>query len=63
MEVYMSINHGLPAGFNPDNYDVIVVGAVYAGAVVARRTQKIPIQRQSLSAETITALVTLTIAR
>ena len=33
----MSINHGLPAGFNPDNYDVIVVGAGYAGAVVARR--------------------------
>ena len=33
----MSINHGLPAGFNPDNYNVIVVGAGYAGAVVARR--------------------------
>ena len=33
----MSINHGLPVGFNPDNYDVIVVGAGYAGAVVARR--------------------------
>ena len=33
----MSINNGLPASFNPDSYDVIVVGAGYAGAVCARR--------------------------
>ena len=37
MEVYMAIMHGLPAGFNPDAYDVMVVGAGYAGSVVARR--------------------------
>ena len=33
----MAIMHGLPAGFNPDAYDVMVVGAGYAGSVVARR--------------------------
>ncbi len=33
----MSIEKGLPAGFNPDAYDAIVVGAGYAGAVCARR--------------------------
>ena len=33
----MNIENGLPAGFNPDNYDAIVVGAGYAGAVCARR--------------------------
>ena len=33
----MSITSGLPAGFNPDSYDAIVVGAGYAGAVCARR--------------------------
>ena len=33
----MSISHGLPAGFNPDSYDAIVVGAGYAGSVCARR--------------------------
>ncbi|MCI1934443.1 MAG: UDP-galactopyranose mutase [Atopobiaceae bacterium] len=33
----MSITNGLPAGFNPDNYRAIVVGAGYAGAVCARR--------------------------
>ncbi len=33
----MSIQSGLPAGFSPDAYDAIVVGAGYAGAVCARR--------------------------
>ena len=33
----MSITTGLPAGFNPESYDAIVVGAGYAGAVCARR--------------------------
>lgn len=33
----MSITKGLPATFNPEAYDVIVVGAGYAGAVCARR--------------------------
>ena len=33
----MQINSGLPDGFNPDSYDMIVVGAGYAGAVCARR--------------------------
>ncbi len=33
----MGIVNGLPAGFNPDSYDAIVVGAGYAGAVCARR--------------------------
>ncbi|EPD77966.1 UDP-galactopyranose mutase [Atopobium sp. oral taxon 199] len=33
----MAITHGLPAGFNSDAYDVMVVGAGYAGSVVARR--------------------------
>lgn len=33
----MGIQSGLPAGFSPDVYDVIVVGAGYAGAVCARR--------------------------
>ena len=33
----MGIENGLPAGFNPDSYDAIVVGAGYAGAVCARR--------------------------
>lgn len=33
----MSIESGLPAGFNPSAYDAIVVGAGYAGAVCARR--------------------------
>ena len=28
----MSIEKGLPAGFNPDAYDALVVGAGYAGA-------------------------------
>jgi len=32
----MSIENGLPAGFCPDCYDAIVVGAGYAGAVCAR---------------------------
>ncbi len=32
----MSIASGLPEGFNPSNYDAIVVGAGYAGAVCAR---------------------------
>ena len=32
----MSIENGLPAGFSPDCYDAIVVGAGYAGAVCAR---------------------------
>ena len=32
----MSITSGLPAGFNPDAFDCIVVGAGYAGAVCAR---------------------------
>lgn len=34
---YMSIQSGLPEGFNPQSYDAIVVGAGYAGAVCARR--------------------------
>ncbi|MEE1274336.1 MAG: UDP-galactopyranose mutase [Olegusella sp.] len=33
----MSITSGLPAGWNPDTYDAVVVGAGYAGAVCARR--------------------------
>ena len=33
----MNIAHGLPDNFNADNYDVLVVGAGYAGAVCARR--------------------------
>lgn len=33
----MSINCGLPKDFNPDSYDLIAVGAGYAGAVCARR--------------------------
>lgn len=33
----MSITSGLPAGWNPDAYDAVVVGAGYAGAVCARR--------------------------
>ncbi|MDO4404357.1 MAG: UDP-galactopyranose mutase [Atopobiaceae bacterium] len=33
----MSITKGLPASFNPDSFDAIVVGAGYAGAVCARR--------------------------
>mgnify|MGYP000609356333 FL=1 len=33
----MQINSGLPETFNPDFYDMIVVGAGYAGAVCARR--------------------------
>jgi len=33
----MPIRHGLPEGFNPAAYDMIVVGAGYAGAVCARR--------------------------
>ena len=33
----MGIANGLPAGFNPDVYDAIIVGAGYAGAVCARR--------------------------
>lgn len=33
----MQINSGLPADFNPSSYDMIVVGAGYAGAVCARR--------------------------
>lgn len=33
----MAITHGLPVGFNSDAYDVMVVGAGYAGSVVARR--------------------------
>ena len=33
----MSIVNGLPASFNPESYDAIVVGAGYAGAVCARR--------------------------
>ena len=32
----MSIENGLPAGFNPDCYDALVVGAGYAGGVCAR---------------------------
>jgi UDP-galactopyranose mutase len=32
----MTIESGLPQGFNPDSYDMIVVGAGYAGAVCAR---------------------------
>ena len=33
----MAIASGLPAGFNADSYDMIVVGAGYAGSVCARR--------------------------
>ena len=33
----MSITCGLPAGFNADSYDMLVVGAGYAGSVCARR--------------------------
>lgn len=33
----MSIINGLPASFQPESYDVLVVGAGYAGAVCARR--------------------------
>ena len=33
----MQINSGLPEDFNPSAYDMIVVGAGYAGAVCARR--------------------------
>lgn len=33
----MQISNGLPAIFNPDAYDMIVVGAGYAGSVCARR--------------------------
>ena len=33
----MSIQSGLPEGFNPQSYDALVVGAGYAGAVCARR--------------------------
>lgn len=33
----MNIAHGLPDNFNADSYDVLVVGAGYAGAVCARR--------------------------
>ena len=33
----MSIESGLPAGFNPNAYDAIIVGAGFAGAVCARR--------------------------
>ena len=33
----MFINHGLPGDFNPESYDMIVVGAGYAGSVCARR--------------------------
>ncbi len=33
----MQVSQGLPEDFNPDSYDMIVVGAGYAGAVCARR--------------------------
>ena len=33
----MQVLHGLPDTFNPESYDMIVVGAGYAGAVCARR--------------------------
>ena len=33
----MSVTSGLPTDFNPSNYDAIVVGAGFAGAVCARR--------------------------
>lgn len=33
----MPIQHGLSAGFDPASYDMLVVGAGYAGSVVARR--------------------------
>ena len=33
----MGIENGLPAGFSPDAYDAIIVGAGYAGATCARR--------------------------
>ena len=32
----MPIAHGLPEGFDPNAYDAIVVGAGYAGSVIAR---------------------------
>ena len=32
----MSISHGLPSGFAANRYDMVVVGAGYAGVVVAR---------------------------
>lgn len=33
----MQVNSGIPADFNPDAYDMVVVGAGYAGSVCARR--------------------------
>ena len=33
----MHISSGLPQGFNPQAYDMVVVGAGYAGSVCARR--------------------------
>lgn len=33
----MGIASGLPAGFNADSYDMLVIGAGYAGSVCARR--------------------------